>query len=155
MTERSRCDRAKIAAVIVSPHQRIVATGYNGPPARWTPPPPGELTTHCVDWCDRAQLIIEQGHSPVSEAVSALYEDCPTIHAEINALLYSDPHERKRGTIYVTGSVCMACAKAIGNSGITTVTLVNVDEEADAHRNPTEVRKFLVECDVRVRHVRV
>ena len=79
-----------------------------------------------------------------------MYEDCPANHAEINALLHCSRQEREGGSIYVTGSVCMACAKAIANSGLARVFLVNVDREADAHRNPDKVEEFLLLCDIAV-----
>ena len=43
------------------------------------------------------------------------------IHAEINALLKMDYNNPKRKIMYVTLSPCRMCAKAIVNSGISTV----------------------------------
>jgi dCMP deaminase len=145
MALRSRCDRAKIGAVIVSPDNQVVATGYNGPPARYDK----ATTDHCLDWCERGK----QG--PTDLPAEMLYDDCPANHAEMNALTHSSWREQQGGVIYVTGSVCMTCAKAIANSGIAFVALVNVDEEADAHRHPEKVRAFLEECGVIIWEVKI
>lgn len=141
MSFRSRCYRAKIGAIIVSVEERVVATGYNGPPAGWV----RAETSSCLDWCPRAQRGAA-GSEPLDED----YGDCPANHAEINALMHSSRDERMGGTIYVTGSVCMACAKAVANSGLVRVVLVDVDYEHDAHRHPEEVRTFLEECGLEV-----
>lgn len=146
MAKRSRCDRAHIGAVIVGADNRIVATGYNGPPARWNKV---HHDSTCNDWCPRMQAS-ERG-----EPIDPHYADCPANHAEINALMHSSRADRELGVIFVTGSVCMACAKAIANSGLSGVVLVNVDETADAHRHPQEVRKFLGECGLFVVITRV
>lgn len=148
MAQRSRCDRAKIGAVIVSPDNRVIDTGYNGPPAHWRPPG-GTVTDHCVDFCIRGR------RGPENLPPEQLYDDCPSNHAEINALMHSERSEREGGTIYVTGSVCYTCAKAIANSGLAAVGLVNVDEKTEAYRNPEKVRLFLQDCGLEVFHVRV
>jgi len=136
MAQRSRCDRAKIGAVIVSAKNFVVASGYNGPPADWK----YASTDHCEDWCR-----VGAGKSP-----PGTYTDCPSNHAEINALMHSSRIDREGGSIYVTGSVCYICAKAIANSGLESVMLVNVDEEADAHRNPEKTRALLEDSGLRV-----
>jgi dCMP deaminase len=146
MGERSRCDRAKIGAIIVSTENRVVATGYNGPPANWSglrpeEERPREWYEHCTNWCDRA---IE---SAPGEPADGLYANCPANHSEINALMHSSREEREGGSIYVSGSVCMSCAKAIANSGLARVVLVG--ETAD-YRNPAEVQRFLESCGIRV-----
>jgi dCMP deaminase len=166
MAQRSRCSRAKIGAVIVSPQNRIVATGYNGPPRHWFPTNHRRehlnLSDDCRDWCPRARGMLEWGDKrslPIEAmkqvAFGSSYDNCPANHAEINALMYSERFERESGCIYVTGSVCMACAKAIGNSGLSAVVLVNVDREADAHRDPEKVEKFMSDCGLAVIDVRV
>src|SRR5262245_13898137 len=58
---RSVCSRSQVGAVIVSPTNRIVATGYNGPPSGWIPDTAGKLAemppdfyTNCAHWCPRS-----------------------------------------------------------------------------------------------------
>ena len=133
MGRRSRCVRAQIGAVIVSKQNRVVATGYNGPSA----------TYHKKGWCDtfcpRAMGQTDLGGN---------YDSCPTIHAEANALLYVDRSAIEGGTIYVTGSCCMGCAKLISNSGLYNVVMrVN---KSDAHRDPETVVRYLQSCGLRV-----
>lgn len=130
---RSRCSRARVGAVVVSKNQRISATGYNGPAANW----PHE--TDCSDWCPRAQ-----GLTPLDN----MYDACPSIHAEANALLYVDRSIVEGGTIYVTGACCMQCAKLVSNSGIDKVVMKI--REIDVHRKPEDVIAYLVKCGIDV-----
>lgn len=121
---RSSCDRSQTGAVIVSSQNRIVATGYNGPPARYSL----SDDRSCSHWCGRAaDGCIASGEG---------YLTCPAIHAEANALLYASRRDIEGGAIYVTRVPCWDCAKLISNSGIIRVTCV-VDDPADAERDTT------------------
>jgi dCMP deaminase len=133
VAKRSRCSRAQVGAVVVSSQQRISATGYNGAPAGW----PDE--TDCIEWCPRAR-----GEAPLDQ----FYEDCPSIHAEANALLYVDRSKVEGGTIYVTGACCMQCAKLVSNSGIARVVMKIRD--IDKHRSPEKVVEFLTKSGLQV-----
>jgi dCMP deaminase len=133
MSSRSRCSRAQIGAVIVSKNQRIAATGYNGPAGKW----PHEGM--CEQWCPRAM-----GEAPLDN----LYDACPAIHAEANALMYVDRSSVEDGTIYVTGAPCMQCAKLISNSGLSQV--VCIISSADEHRRPDDVIAYLQKCGIEV-----
>lgn len=120
---RSLCSRAQVGAVITDSRNRIVATGYNGPPADY-PLPTYEDTSDllmCGAWCTRAQL------ARVEKAVD--YTDCPSLHAEANALLAADRSSWQGGTIYVTGVVCHACGKLIANSGLKRVVIAREDTD--------------------------
>jgi len=131
IAKRSRCTRAQLGAVVVSSGQHICATGYNGPAADWP------FQGWCVDWCERAQ-----GTAPLDN----LYDQCPAIHAEANALLYTDRSSVLGGTIYVTSAPCMQCAKLISNSGLARVVCkVRPD---DVHRRPELVFKYLQTCNI-------
>ena len=130
---RSRCTRAQMGAVIVSHDQHIVSTGYNGPAATW--PEAGD----CMNWCERAQ-----GKTPLDN----MYDGCPAIHAEANALLYVDRSVSKFGTIYITSAPCTQCAKLISNSGICRV--VCRLRQADMHRRPYDVIDYLIRCGIEV-----
>lgn len=140
VAERSRCSRAKIGAVIVTPDNRVAATGYNGPPANWNPP--YTVTDNCMAWCPRA--------NPDGAELAENYGDCPAAHAEINALMHCSRPEREGGAIYVTGSICHTCAKAVANSGIAQVYLVGLNAVADAHRKPWEIIQFMQDCGLEV-----
>jgi dCMP deaminase len=106
--KRSRCSRAQVGAVIVGRDQRIVATGYNGPPSGMM------LQSMCENWCPRAK------HEPQGSD----YSDCVSIHAELNALMYVDRSRCEGGTLYVNSAMCWGCAKAVSNSGIYRVVMV-------------------------------
>jgi dCMP deaminase len=95
---RSDCERDKVGAVLVK-ERRIRATGYNGAPAG-------------MDGCATCPRRTS-GCSPGSS-----YDNCVAIHAEANALLYSDLEGRTGATLYVTRKPCYACAKLIAGAGI-------------------------------------
>lgn len=126
---RGDCERAQLGAVIVNEQNRIIATGYNGPPA-------GTRDT-CAESCPRLQ-----------QGAAVPYAACTTIHAEANGLLFCDRRDREGGTIYVTGAVCQDCAKLIANSGLARVVMRS--SEHDAHRNPDEVQRYLTRHGIEV-----
>jgi dCMP deaminase len=130
---RSRCSRAGIGAVVVSANNRICSTGYNGPAARY--PRDGE----CIEFCPRAQGLT---------ALDNTYDQCPSIHSELNALLYVDRSQVEGGTIYVSESMCMSCAKAVSNSGLSRVVMRQ--RESDTHRKPELVVEYLRSCGIAV-----
>lgn len=93
--------------------------------------------THCVDGgCNR----LLQGSAPGSD-----YDNCISIHAEANALLYSYA-DREGGTLFVNGPPCFGCMKQIVNSGISQVVCLR-DE---SYANFSEVREYAKTCGVRV-----
>jgi len=133
ISTRSRCSRAQIGAVVVSKDQRISSTGYNGPAATF--PESGD----CIEWCLRAQ-----GVTPLDN----MYETCPSIHAEANALLYVDRSRMEGGTIYITDASCMQCAKLVSNSGVSRVVM-RIQSKA-AHRQPDTVIDYYKKCNIDV-----
>jgi len=46
------------------------------------------------------------------------YADCVAIHAEANALLYSDASARKGGLAYCNTCPCYTCSQMLANSGL-------------------------------------
>lgn len=128
ISQRSRCVR-RYGAVIITPEDRVVATGFNGPPA--TLDVVGES---CTAFCPHACRPVGEG---------AGYADCFAIHAEANALLFCDRREREAGTIYVTGIPCLDCAKLISNSGLRRV--VFRDDQA-TYRGFDQVMELLTRC---------
>lgn len=122
VAERSACERAQAGVAIVDRTQRIVATGYNGPPANF---PIGDARA-CAAWCVRG------ASGPLADPRS--YDDCVAIHAEQNALMFCDRRDREGGTLYVTTSVCVTCAKLVANSGLARVVVAA--EEGRDYRDP-------------------
>lgn len=130
--KRSRCSRRGIGAVLVSPKQRIVATGYNGPPAGL------ELDGECSGWCARASEV----------QPGTTYANCLSVHAEVNALIYADRNLYEGGTMYVTGAVCWDCAKIVANSGVKRVVMVIGTD--DKHRAPDRSINLLKAAGIEV-----
>jgi dCMP deaminase len=132
--QRSKCSRAKVGTVIVDRFNRVIATGYAGPPA--TMP---VRTDSCYDWCERART------TPTPQAE---YGDCVATHSEMNALLFGDKRDMSGGTLYCNGCICYPCAKVIANSGVERVVMrIN---RTDAHRLPERTVQFLRECLIEV-----
>lgn len=128
---RSKCSRAQVGCVIVSSDQTVLSTSYNGPPPNY----PAEGS--CDLWCPRARG--EGG-------LGSTYDNCPSAHAEINAIARADHSRIKGATAYVNRASCIGCAKALAGAGI--VRLVHVVEAIDAHRNPEATEEFLRKCGV-------
>lgn len=133
MSLRSRCDGAKIGAVIVDIHNRPVSTGYNGPPAGFV------SEDGCGQWCPRRM----SGDRGTSYGLT-----CPAVHAEANALMFADRRTYEGGTIYVTASCCEDCTKLVANSGLKRVVMRVRD--VDQHRKPYAMQRFLQECGLQV-----
>lgn len=100
----STCARRQFMAIVVDAHGRVIGTGYNGSPSGMA---------HCDQACPH--LSDPPGLSSVDAA------NCIAIHAEANALMYSDHTERQGGTLYVNGLPCADCAKLIAGSGVARV----------------------------------
>lgn len=137
---RSSCERDQVGAVVVTAENRIVDTGYNGPPAGW-----GAIHSDgCTVWCPRAR---EADLHPEDALLHPDYEDCVSLHAEANALMFSDRRDREGGTIYVSSGICYGCAKLVANSGLAQAVWVSSRRPGgDAHRDPFRSHRFLEEC---------
>ena len=93
ISSRSVDPRHQVGAVVVTDaNTQVLAVGYNG---NYTGGP--------------------------NEVESLIPGESGMIHAEINALLKMDYNNPKKKIMYVTLSPCRMCAKAIVNSGISTV----------------------------------
>jgi dCMP deaminase len=133
VSKRSRCSRAQIGAALVSKDQRISSTGYNGPAASL------DVEGDCIEWCPRAQGVVP---------LDNMYDSCPSIHAEANALLYVDRSRVEGGTIYITDVACLQCAKLVSNSGVARVVM-RVSSKA-SHRRPEATIEYLKKCNLDV-----
>jgi dCMP deaminase len=131
IARRVRCVRRRAGCAIVSSTNRIVATGYNGPPAGYT------AQGRCDRWCDRAKT-----------GGGLSYDDCVSVHAEANALMFCDRREREGGTAYVTSCPCFTCAKQLANSGLARV-VYRVTAE-DTEREPQRSYELLQSSQIRV-----
>ena len=97
-SRRSTCLHRNVGAVVVSTDNRLLSTGYNGPPAGFR---------HCLDvGCARDDILS-----------GTQLELCRALHAEMNAILEalkSGGYERvKGGTLYTTHYPCPLCARFI------------------------------------------
>lgn len=145
ISKRSRCVRSAVGCVIVDMEGRVVATGYNGPPADWHPngithlPPP----MMCDSFCPRA-LDESEGQG------SGSYTNCVSIHAELNALLCSDRSSRIDATMYTSRIPCGDCAKAIANSGIAMVVYGPMPEgkSLEIHQSANAGCDFMERCGI-------
>ena len=91
---------------------RVVSVGYNGYPA-------GRAGCGTPGGCPRGLLSREQlapGSAYTGVGVSS---PCRAVHAEANALLYSDP--LRRHTLVVTREPCDGCEVLLAGSGLARV----------------------------------
>lgn len=105
------CRRRQAGAIIVV-DKRLVAGGYNGAAAGQ----PGCL----AGFCPRGLLTYSdiEAHASYESGPGT----CIAIHAEANALLFSDRSTIKGGTMYLhPGSPCPGCRKLLSNSGLARV----------------------------------
>lgn len=116
---RSDCRRAKVGAVLVDSHNRIVSLGYVGTPVAGTP--------GCLEGACPRGLLTPEECPPYSD-----YSNCISVHAEENCIrnaygppygpLYGrDPYEFplpgffpcEDTTMYVTREPCSQCWELI------------------------------------------
>lgn len=134
VAQRSLCSRAQVGAVIVSLDNRVQAASYNGPRPGFN-----HCGMTCASWCPRAQP---------GAAHTADYSACEATHAEASALVRADRSQLTGGTIYITGSVCINCARLISHTELRRV--VHTVRETESHRNPEAVEEFLIEAGLKV-----
>lgn len=107
----STCSRKQYCALIIASNGRVVGLGYNGS---------APSTPHCYEGgCPRAMSDSMPG---------SVYDNCTAIHAEANAIMWSDVSLRSGATLYVNGPPCFSCAKLIASSGISGVVCVYNEE---------------------------
>ena len=106
LARRSHCVKMKVGAVITQ-DTRIVSLGYNGPPAG---------TNNCdEEWPETGCPRNERGGCSLA------------LHAEENAILYAAKNKvtLSGGTLYITLSPCLPCARIIFTMGIKKVFYLN------------------------------
>jgi dCMP deaminase len=135
IAQRSRCSRAKVGCVIIANDGRIESSGYNGPPR-------GYETVHtdnCMHFCEYAR---DQ---------SLGYDSCPSVHAETNAIAHVDRTRIAGGTLYVSSSCCMTCAKLVANSSV--ARIVMKIKGSQNYRDVKSSLEFLRACGINVTEV--
>lgn len=105
---RADCARRKVGAVLVDYNRRVIGTGYNGAP----PGGPSCLAGECP----RGKMSTDQVAPGSSYDTGA--GTCIALHAEQNALLYSDYTARTGGVIYITTVPCDACMRMLKGAGL-------------------------------------
>jgi dCMP deaminase len=111
VARRATCNRRSVGAVLVSPRNFIIGTGYNGSP---------QGLPHCTDvGC----LMQEVNGRPSCRR---------TIHAEINAVLNAgrSGSPTEGSTIFTTTMPCLACSMFLVQAGI--VRVVAADDYPDS-----------------------
>lgn len=117
VSKRSSCSRRKFGAIVVK-DDTVISTGYNGS---------ARGTYNCGVDIPCIKDASGEGH-----LVS--YNTCPGVHAEQNAILYSDPARRIGGTMYLASATikdgdrpCHLCRRYIIQSGIRDIFYLNKD----------------------------
>lgn len=126
VARRGTCPRAKVGAVLVDVHNRLISSGYNGSP-------PG--LPHCVD------VGCEVGPDGGCQRA---------FHAEQNALFFAGVREAAGGTLYTTISPCYTCAKLIVTAGVKRVVYSRLYRVVDGVPDAIE---YLRDCDIVVETV--
>jgi dCMP deaminase len=102
VAKRSNCLRRSVGAVIMKDNH-ILSAGYNGTPRK---------VKNCFEGgCPRCASTAKSGSN---------LDECYCSHAEQNAICQAAEYGNSiaGGTIYVTISPCITCAKLIINSGL-------------------------------------
>lgn len=136
VSQRSLCEGAQVGTVITDKNNRVIATGYNGPPSGFD-----HENKTCSHWCQRQR-------ARDSEPLVGYGLSCPSIHSEANALMFADRRDYEGGSMYVTATCCEDCAKLVANSGIKTLYLMI--SEKDLLRGACNPIEFLIQCGIDV-----
>lgn len=132
MAGRSQCVNRQVGCVIVDPYNRPVSVGYNGAPAGYP------VSGSCSGYCSRGATGVRV----------PMYNNCVSVHAEANALIFADRRTYAGGTIYITNPCCFDCAKLVANSGVSRVVWLQTDQ--DNHADLDTPTAFLRDCGIAV-----
>ena len=131
IAQRSKCSRAAVGCVLVDDDQNVLAASYNGPPPRYD-----KAEGKCIHWCPRAQGVGELSND---------YSNCPSNHAEINALSRMTGVGRPV-TAYITRLCCSSCAKALASAKLSRIVCQSTD--IDTHLNANSIADLLWDSGV-------
>lgn len=131
-SKRSNCIKRKVGCVIVK-NNRIISLGYNGTPAGFK---------NCFDGgCKRCFEQHQAKQNGSSESFKGEKLDlCICLHAEENAIIFSNFLELKDATLYVSLCPCVSCFKKIIQCGISKVIYIE-----DYNFEMTQLVKTLAE----------
>jgi len=151
--ELSHARRLKVGAIVVN-DDRIISIGYNGMPAGW------DNNCEDVEWCSAGGWLdpdeIEERWPYEGTYLDAagntmqgryrLKTKSEVLHAESNAIskLAKSSESGMGGTLFVTHSPCIHCAKLILQSGISSV-YYNENYRDDAGLTFLEMSGIIVE----------
>lgn len=129
----SNCVKYSVGCIITNIDNRIVGEGYNGTP---------EGHENCQDkFSNYIKLSSGLGDGAMSNHIREVmrlshreWSASHEIHAEMNAIMYSDRSDRLGGTMYVTHQPCENCAKHIAASGVSRVVYAIPYERADTEK---------------------
>lgn len=141
MSARSWC-ASGAGAVAVGTDQRVIQTGYAGPPSSFAPQQGAKLEelerVGCIAYCPRAFK------DPADRDPG--YIDCPSVHGEINCIAKADSTRMPGGTFYISSVPCYSCAKAICNTGVSLVVWYTTPY--NAYRHPEQAKEMLDLCGI-------
>ena len=106
--ERSNCIRRQVGCIIVK-NNRIISTGMNGTPKG------------LINCFEGGCIRCNDNTIPSGE----LLEQCMCIHAEENAILFSDYNTLESSTLYCTHFPCLTCLKKILQVNIKRIVYIN------------------------------
>jgi dCMP deaminase len=114
IAQGSSCPPGKNHGCIAVKHNRIVATGYNGPPAGHA---------HCGVDCPLD--VYKKRYGKKNFAL------CPAVHAEINCILTAAVIGTaiEGAVLYITKAPCEDCLKALKNLHLSGIVFFDNDEE--------------------------
>lgn len=110
-SSRSQCSRRQVGAVLVQ-GKKLLGTAYNGAPMGV----PDCLEAGCM-LVEEYEIKQLDGKEEVIKKQRCIR----TIHAEQNLLLFTEPHDREKSTVYVTDQPCWTCANMLANSGVSEI----------------------------------
>lgn len=134
---RSKCVRASVGCVLVSPDNRALSVAYVGEPPDFAS---SAGKTDCSEWCPRGAGTVAPGPEYGTS--------CTSVHAETNAVARVNSVELVGGTAYVSSVCCIECAKLLAAARISRV--VTRLRKMELHREPSRSVGYLLDSGVMV-----
>jgi dCMP deaminase len=149
-SENSNCVKHSVGCIITDVESKILSSGYNGTPRGHQnccdkfPNFKNEVQNlktkiealHMLpegSWTAARKMLLKQEENKLLKLMSEHHEWSKRNenHAEVNAMLRSDPKSRIGGTVYVNLQPCEECAKMIAGSGVSRVVYGKAYERSD------------------------